>query len=109
MTLLGILLTGFVAMLLCGVAHWATEVLTHGALGPIWRYVLGTACISLPFASWLVVHASPVAVALVLAAWGACVVGAGLGTALAHLADRVAGQERALRLERSRHGEPDAR
>lgn len=97
MTLVGIGIASIIAFLLCGVTHWAVEVLSHGQMGRLRRYALGQVCIGLPLAGWLLWQREPVPGPVALGAWLAITAGAGLGTALAHLADRHAGMERELR------------
>lgn len=105
---LGLVVAAIMAFLLCVVAHWAVEVIWHGAMGPLGRYALGTACIGLPLAGWCATQAT-IAGWTALLAWAVITSAAGLGTVIAYAADRCAGMRRELRLMGTRDGEPGAR
>ena len=87
-------LAALFAGLLCAVAHWTGEMLSHGRLSRLWRYAIGVGTIGLAFGAWCweAGHAEA------FAAWLVIAVGAGVGTAAAYVVDHVAGVQREVRL-----------
>lgn len=67
-------IAAIIAFLLCGVAHWATDVLSHGSLGPLARYALGTGAIGACLGGWCALQAEPVPALTVFWAWMAIAV-----------------------------------
>jgi hypothetical protein len=104
---LGLVVAALFAGLICAVSHWAGEILSHGRLARLWRYVLGVGAMGLAFGAWCWQAGHWEA----LWAWLVIAVGAGLGTMLAYLVDHVAGLERQARLLEGQvgNGEPAAR
>jgi hypothetical protein len=99
-------LAALVAGLLCAVSHWVGEILSHGKLSRLWRYVIGVGAIGVAFGAWCWVSGEWAA----LWAWLVIAVGAGVGTLAAYLVDHVAGLERQARLlERQVGDEPESR
>ena len=104
---LGMGLAALFAGLVCAVSHWVGEILSHGALSRLWRYVIGVGAMGLAFGAWC----SQTGDWAALWAWLAIAGGAGLGTLGAYLVDHVAGLERQARLLERQvgDGEPGSR